>query len=1748
MAHVRSLGTHEPSALDYLVGEGILRKDPSPNDYHWDNYGVFEEKQGCWVEEEILRTDTYVVWSRGGVIKRIFGLKIEDEVIVAAFVTCFPREALAENCQLVSVQRGAIDSDVTSSDGAAPERRKAPSMLHRALVVILQSQIHVYFLSGDNHVIPLSFEVESAFPTPTGVVLQRRLPRIIDSTSQPLVPPNSFASSLLTPRLSSGFPFSQEPGPRPSLTITEEPSHARSKQPENIDIPRLFYLLDPQSEIGLVVNGTNSKDPFAGHESRLFPLNPNEELIYFSPKDELSNMKSGDSTLYLAVTYNAKTNAYTTWRVNYDLEPEIAEHTRRKKRLDAAALRRRSSNIFGLNTGATTPVGRNVTSIRESFGGNATSQVEDHTRIDKLGPAVGDLETLADQLGPDFREVGVQTRAARRVSSVLARTDLGTTQDRSTFNELASGHPGRASIGRSYRRGESLGGFSDRASFGPNRRTSARGQSSVFSEGTSFLDAPVDQLLQSLHDSGEFRGFDTIDLDGPISNMAKEVIFTKIETVSRNRGTQPSTTSTVKRPHVFTIISPRTGTSATANAVDDIVSVCIMQNDIKEIVVLGVKASIYTMDVRKERSAGHGSTTTSRSKKMVRVEGIGARRGLNIVDACKIEDGSLSRMLLLTETREGTSILNLEAPWSSSVRIDLPSKMKVHNPFIVSPHIPPNRRRDAGLKRVISDHAQVFQGFSRISCKGQLNLVDQEQKHHRIEICLQPRDRQVNRILDVAMYTLKDHTGDGLLTGWWEVLRWLRLKGLDHDEEWTALVITIFCMAIPFIPGKQARRTMEQRRKRDDYWQSLGGPHGDAWTILLETQLYNATSGSSWRSCPSWEWIHQRQQTSLPDTTPIGEGSSRASGQLCCIQWASLARDFLQTPAGEAAHGPEGYLPTAISKPRELRQSSLATLLISMHLLFEEDKLDIRQATRTKLAPVLAQVGGWLGWESWTWKHGGYYATEITDINHLAFEDSRVSLIEVPKEPFSPPSVFSQFERWLLGSSSAQVLSLYDISGHNPSNSMLRRAINALTPRLQLLAEIQKSYEQNVSAQSRVQALSDLNVCHEILESLPEGIAALMHEVIARTQSRPATDWLNETLRLVDRDDLQSNRDKQQEIATTLKSSSIPHHSAIRDYHTIGNVTIESEPYHFFDSSAEADRQAVTRLIYHEDRRFQDAAKLVNQLRPPLAECVSEPDWTEADLLEAQKDIVQLVTLRTLAVSSGRGMMNFNARIPLLTDKVPIPGFTLQCHMRPMNVTLSADRAAFTEEKVCWAFFHNGVSTGITISRAAKGIDTSWILYNKPPELTNRHAGFLLGLGLNGHLKALAKWVAFKYLTPKHTMVSIGLLLGLSASYMGTMDTLITRLLSVHVTRMLPPGAAELNLSPLTQTAGIMGIGLLYAGSQHRRMSEVMISEIENTDIEELPQNILRDEGYRLAAGFSLGFINIGKGKDLRGLHDMNIVERLLAIAIGTKNVNLVHVLDRATAGATIAIALIFMKTNDAAIAQKIDVPDTLHQFDYVRPDIFLLRTLARQLIMWSNIEATEKWIRGSLPKAYRRRISLQKLTRLRSEDMPFFNILAGLCLALGLRFAGSGSQAVRNLLVQYLDQFIRLTRLSAPNYDAKLARNSVRNCQDVVALAVSAVMAGTGDLQVFRRLRSLHGRVDADTPYGSHLATHMAIGALFLGGGTHTFSTSDLAIGALLCAFYPVFPTFVLDNKAHLQAFRHFWISPILQNFRLHF
>lgn len=175
-----------------------------------------------------------------------------------------------------------------------------------------------------------------------------------------------------------------------------------------------------------------------------------------------------------------------------------------------------------------------------------------------------------------------------------------------------------------------------------------------------------------------------------------------------------------------------------------------------------------------------------------------------------------------------------------------------------------------------------------------------------------------------------------------------------------------------------------------------------------------------------------------------------------------------------------------------------------------------------------------------------------------------------------------------------------------------------------------------------------------------------------------------------------------------------------------------------------------------------------------------------------------------------------------------------------------------------WASFHNGVAAGLKIAPASQ-IDSAWIVYNKPKhaELANEYAGFLMALGLNGHLTKLATLNIHDYLTKGHEMTSIGLLLGVSAAKLGTMDMSITRLLSIHVPALLPPTSTELDVPHNVQVAAVVGIGLVYQGTAHRHTAEVLLAEIGRPPGPEMEYCTDR-ESYSLAAGLALGMVCLG--------------------------------------------------------------------------------------------------------------------------------------------------------------------------------------------------------------------------------------------------------------------------------------------------
>lgn len=122
---------------------------------------------------------------------------------------------------------------------------------------------------------------------------------------------------------------------------------------------------------------------------------------------------------------------------------------------------------------------------------------------------------------------------------------------------------------------------------------------------------------------------------------------------------------------------------------------------------------------------------------------------------------------------------------------------------------------------------------------------------------------------------------------------------------------------------------------------------------------------------------------------------------------------------------------------------------------------------------------------------------------------------------------------------------------------------------------------------------------------------------------------------------------------------------------------------------------------------------------------------------------------------------------------------------------------------------------------------------------------------------------------------------------------------------------------------------------------------------------------------------------------------------------------------ATLALMLMYLKTNDAQVAAKFYVPDTHYALDFVRPDLLVLRLLGRALVLWDGIAPSTQWVEAQLPPLLRTPL-LHCLSKVASgaRDADWqalalarINSLAGLCLAIGLRFAGSCSAPAEAVL-----------------------------------------------------------------------------------------------------------------------------------------
>ncbi|KAF7420795.1 Anaphase-promoting complex subunit 1 [Pleurotus ostreatus] len=669
---------------------------------------------------------------------------------------------------------------------------------------------------------------------------------------------------------------------------------------------------------------------------------------------------------------------------------------------------------------------------------------------------------------------------------------------------------------------------------------------------------------------------------------------------------------------------------------------------------------------------------------------------------------------------------------------------------------------------------------------------------------------------------------------------------------------------------------------------------------------------------------------------------------------------------------------------------------------------------------------------------------------------------------------------------------------------------------------------------------------------LPLGIMAPIQEAARMCQVAPLTNWSAAAYSFIGRNDL------------AARAVNAPDPLVNDGYGSVKDFVNPSKPRKTITefalharsmvggeidtiSGVELGLEDFTSIRFGQDRRLDEVARILCSSVIPNVRYLERPELKqvafEHDQTREQQNVVLRVAERTLALPYGRAMFTFGSVSRVTREAYSIPKLEYAIRLQPLNITVAPEPNKISADSTSWGEFHNGVAAALRISSSSRRIESSWIAFNKPSDLSPEHAGFLLGLGLTGHLKGMLTWHTFSYLTPKHDLTSIGVLLGLAAANVGTGNHHVMKLLAVHTPALLPLPSVDLNVSLMTQAAGLAGVGLLCMGTKNRRMAEVCLGQISRRDLVQPDLNNEHREAYTHASAIAFGMIMLGKGSNVPA--DAAILNRLGVLVHGEHtgmgrgeafDINLT------SPAATIALGLMYLRTNRHDVAEMLNIPDTVLELNRIQPSFVFLRTLSRALIMWDHITPTSEWFSAQLPRPIAAAVELRFQGKPIDDalELAYYNLSAACCFALGLKYAGTARQEAYIKIISHFDLFTQLVRLNGNAFDQKIKRSAIRDGLNMICISLSMVMAGTGEITCLRRLRYAYGIHQQAPKYGVHIATHMSLGLLFLGGGRFTLGTSDAAIACMIAAFFPRTHQVSNDNKSYLQALRHLWVLAV--------
>ena len=209
--------------------------------------------------------------------------------------------------------------------------------------------------------------------------------------------------------------------------------------------------------------------------------------------------------------------------------------------------------------------------------------------------------------------------------------------------------------------------------------------------------------------------------------------------------------------------------------------------------------------------------------------------------------------------------------------------------------------------------------------------------------------------------------------------------------------------------------------------------------------------------------------------------------------------------------------------------------------------------------------------------------------------------------------------------------------------------------------------------------------------------------------------------------------------------------------------------------------QFVGPLRFPRDYRIREVRSILGTATPvPITIDDGDGAGGDAEQGSQQQAKLWLLASRTAAMPVGRGACTLGTVVVKPTEALQIPTLCLAgCLPAQQYAVVNLDHNAADAPKafVDWPEFHNGAASGLSLrSEDTDKLTRAWIVFNRPKVPTFSHAGVLLALGLNGHLSSLTATDLYRYLAQEHEATTIGTLLGVAASKIGTGDSATSRM------------------------------------------------------------------------------------------------------------------------------------------------------------------------------------------------------------------------------------------------------------------------------------------------------------------------------------------------------------------------------------